>query len=113
MLLGGKLPIDAKHSNFETFESTIYLISGSMPSITPGTVKFHMYCLLILNRSSSCVTILGVPGFLKIGFYNQVNVAVLTEGDLLSPQNKIICQVHALKHTDMNSNWLNLLIIFW
>ena len=33
VLLGGKLQMDAKNSNFETFESTLYMKSVSMPLI--------------------------------------------------------------------------------
>ena len=31
VLLGGELQTDAKNSNFEIFESTLYMKSGSMP----------------------------------------------------------------------------------
>ena len=33
MLFGGKLQVDAKNSNFEFFESSLYMISGSTPLI--------------------------------------------------------------------------------
>ena len=33
MLLGGEIQIDAKNSNYEIFESTLYIKFGSMPLI--------------------------------------------------------------------------------
>ena len=43
VLLGGKQQVDAKNSNFEIFDSALYMISVSMAFNMKGTVTINVF----------------------------------------------------------------------
>ena len=55
VFIGGKLQIDAKNSNFEIFESALYLKSVSMPLILISPFIPKQLCM------TSCFKILECP----------------------------------------------------